>query len=243
MLEGKINFVTLATTYLNLNFLSIGQDVWYKPFSKPPKEDQFEGWKNNLQVFECKGQEIYACPDLLKQGVFKRHSTLNIHPNSGGANGYYYNQLFSHFGNLPALTHLSLHQFPARISQLEVLHKNAPGLTSFTLCGSIHPEQVDLQSLNIKPAEKLTNLHIKKVYKKPKQPDIFFEYIKLKYTHLNQFTHYEANAPCPNFQRNERIETEWTQLLSTIGPGLKICRIARAQYTRAIPDLLAKHTT
>jgi hypothetical protein len=243
MLEGKINFVTLATTYPNLNFLSIGQDVWYKPFSKPPKEDQFEGWKNNLQVFECKGQKIYACPDLLKQGVFKRLSTLNIDPNSVGPNDYYYSQLFLHFGNLPALTHLNLHQFPARISQLEVLHKNAPGLISFTLCGSIHPEQVDLQSLNIKPAEKLTNLHIKKVYKNPKQPDILFEYIQLKYTHLNQFTHCEAHTLCPDFQRKELIETEWTQLLSTIGPGLKTCRITRAQYTEAIPDLLAKHTT
>jgi hypothetical protein len=58
--------------------------------------------------------------------------------------------------------------------------------------------------------------------------DSLVEYITLKYTHLDQFLYSENDINTDVNEENEEVKPEWLDLISAIGPRLKLCRIKLA---------------
>jgi hypothetical protein len=113
------------------------------------------------------------------------------------------------------------------ITNLEMLHSNTPQLTSLTIEDGAFSGPVNLQLFNMKPTERMEVLNIMNVHRNHRGRDSLVEYIKLKYTHLDQFL-FSEKIISTNVNENEQVKPEWLDLLSTIGPRLTVCRIKLA---------------
>jgi hypothetical protein len=237
-IDTFFNITNLATTFPNLSFFHITQDLICLPPAGYTQFDPFEGWKNNLETLIINTSSMFSPKSILSQGVFNRLTTINVKVNNRFPVHFSICDIFPVLCNAPALASLRIGECIIYITNLEMLHSNALQLTSLTIVNGTFCGPVNLQLLDIKPTEKMEILNITSAHRDCIGRDSLVEYIKLKYNHLNQFLFSESRNST-NMNENEEL----IDLISAIGPRLEVCRIKLTPKEPQLAILLASLST
>jgi hypothetical protein len=230
----RIKVTTLASSFPNLNFIHLREHIIRTvgdPFSHGDTEsDPFQGWRNNLESFYSSCFIENYILDFLFTGIFPRLTTLTVFCTNlldcDLKTKDLYRKLISKLDNMPALITLIIKSEDLSIVDLEELHKRAPGLVSLTLREGFCVELEDITSLDIAPAENLKVFKTEEFYSDGPVIDTLLKYAKLKYTHLDEYYHYETHHR-HNFTMSAPVFSNsiWNDFIPAIGPGLKKCTI------------------
>jgi hypothetical protein len=139
----------LAATFPNLSFFHISRDFIYISLDEYTQVDPFEGWKNNLETLNVSSGSMIFPKSILNQGVFNRLSAINVKVNLRYPTRLVTCDIFAALCNTPVLTSLRIGYYSMDITNLEMLHSNAPQLTSLTIEGGVFSGPVNLQLFNI----------------------------------------------------------------------------------------------
>jgi hypothetical protein len=132
-IDDNLNIENLAATFPNIYFFHISQNLIDIPPAEHTQVDPFEGWKNNLETLYVNSRSMVSPKNILNQGVFSRLSIINFKVNNRLPTRSVTCDIFPVLCNAPALTTLRISDCLMSITNLEILHKNAPKLTSLTI--------------------------------------------------------------------------------------------------------------
>ncbi|KAI8890284.1 hypothetical protein K501DRAFT_312098 [Backusella circina FSU 941] len=243
----RIQGATLASSFPSLNFLRWKEHIINTkgdPFIHDVTEsDPFQGWRNNLETFfgECYVENYML--EFLFTGIFHRLETLTVFCSdlygSDLKSRDFYRRLLTKLDNMPALSTLTIRSDDLSILDLEELHKRAPGLVSLTLTEGFCTDLEDISKLEITPAENLKVFKLVEFYSDGPVLDTLLQYVKLKYTQLNEFYHYETHHR-HNFSMSTPIFSNsiWTDFIPAVGPRLTKCTIALKHKAAEIFNLM-----